>query len=72
MSAAPSTKKRPNRILDPTVATVGELKDRTYAVFTGSGVRVDLRAFFSSESGRRAVGKVARTVSGHIEAKRSK
>lgn len=72
MSAVPATKKYPRRATGETVATVSELKDRTYAVFTGSGVRVDLQAFFNSESGRQAVSKVARTVRGRVEAKRSK
>lgn len=72
MSALPAPKKRPGRVPGGTVATVSDLKDRTYAVFTGSGVRVDLQAFFSSESGRQAVGKLARTVRGHVEAKRPK
>ncbi|MFC6839947.1 hypothetical protein ACFQGW_08900 [Xanthomonas theicola] len=53
MSAMTAPKQRPSRIPDGTVATVSELKDRTYAVFTGSGVRVDLQAFFNSESGAR-------------------
>jgi len=72
MSAVPAIKKRPSRVPGGTVATVSELKNRTYAVFTGSGVRVDLQAFFNSESGRQAVSKLARTVRGHVEAKRSK
>lgn len=72
MSAVPATKKRPSRVPGGTVATVSQLKDRTYAVFTGSGVRVDLQAFFNSESGRQAVSKVARTVRGRVEAKRAK
>jgi hypothetical protein len=42
-----------------TGTTVADLKGRTYAVFTGSGVRVDLKSFFSSDSGQRAVKKVA-------------
>lgn len=72
MSAVPASKKRPSRVPGGTVATVSELKNRTYAVFTGSGVRVDLQAFFNSESGRQAVSKLARTVRGRVEAKPTK
>lgn len=40
-------------------ALATESRDETYAIFTGSGVRVDLASFFRSESGKKALKAVA-------------
>lgn len=37
----------------------GQSQDGTYAIFTGSGVRVDLVSFFQSDSGKKALKDVA-------------
>lgn len=34
-------------------------QEGSYAIFTGSGVRIDLASFFRSESGRKALKEVA-------------
>lgn len=40
-------------------ALASKPQDGTYAIFTGSGVRIDLASFFRTESGKKALKEVA-------------
>lgn len=42
-----------------TQTTAADLKGKTYAVFTGTGMRVDLKSFFKSDSGQKALKRVS-------------
>jgi len=53
LATPPSTEEAP---------TIAELKGRTYATFTDSGVAVDLGRFFASESGKKAVSDIVKDV----------
>lgn len=53
LTTPPSTEAAPS---------IAELKDRTYATFTDSGVAVDLGRFFASDSGKRAVSEIVEGV----------
>lgn len=53
LTTPPSTEAAP---------TIAELKGRTYATFTDSGVAVDLGRFFASDSGKKAVSEVVKGV----------
>lgn len=42
-------------------ASATDSQQGTYAIFTGSGVRIDLAAFFRTESGKKALKAVAQS-----------
>ena len=56
MVAGPKSEKRQ---LPEGDAKASQCHPETYAIFTGSGVRVDLASFFRSESGKKALKDVA-------------
>lgn len=38
--------------------TADELAERTYAIFTSGGMKVDLKAYFASDAGKKALRRM--------------